>query len=1191
MADNSAVGPSGANLNPARGTLPAVFLAILIGFIGIIGITFFVHWYVVEIFQNVHPSNSQLIIHALPAVVFFMLFLLVAVLNPLLHRFLPALALGYREVVIVLSLWLVTGVICFINLTLPVLGTIGLMNTPVVITGNSKTLKLADYYNLRCFLFYTDAGNEFYKGLGDGTRHILPFAPAPELKTGEVRELLGVVSDIEDPNKPLSKFLLSGFSPEAQSLLGAYAAAAKAEGKNLAGELNRVIAGPAFYSDALFEGLTIADETRRKARANPAGAPLAAVNRLLLGESFPSLIAKSAEGGPTQLAPEDLKGLVAVARKLTGANLPLTQYLMKAFSDDGRKALTEFVGQSLKVENSVQAEFNKAIDGPNLYAPDRFTREMVTGDTQRIINRLVLNQAYADDLVKPPMPIPWDFFDREIKDSAQFAGKLRDAKDPGSKYLLSLQTPENRVLIEKYFATAEQLKISSDPKVIARANIEGRRALEDAVIGDYNDMLRGACIYDKDRFAGFELTEETRTGVSKALAGDALIRLNRALIEETHTGELSTAAPGAPVLLRVEDFKDLPAFAIATRAGTKPLDAYLYGRLSAKTRATLERYEQLASLADLSASLSKALVDGLNKALTDTVLLGHPAFPSAVLSSANQRLMNRLLLQQGFTGKIAGLPRSVPWAMWWQPLTFWIPLMLVFIVMSASLVRIMHRQWSRHELLTYPLADISDSFLRRFEGRAFPAAFYDKVFWYGFALIGFIYLVNGLQVWFPKMIRIPLEYSHTEMVKEFPFLSRYCGGESYAFFRAWIYPFIVCIAVLLPTEISLTCWLGWGLMVVGTGVYFFVAGEQITLVEVDQIHYGMYVAMLAVILIIGRREYYSIVRRALTFRRTDDEWVRRAANACRVFILAFIVFAWLLTVLGFDWVIAVVYTGVFSLVILLIARMTAEIGDPWLMNFMDVTSLMPYRMLGAPTLGPKGLVNMAVLRSAMDNYGFPSNSIAAQETTINKLREKHGGWFSKAGFNLVLGIGVCLALAGTIFFSLWDNYSYGVTQKEKAYGQAELNDISTVLTPILRMKSEGKLARADEAAGLSKLQFFQFESKFWRFFAYGAVLVGVCALLRLRFSWWPFHPLPLLFFNTWAMSRLYMPIFLGWLIKLALLKIWGGKIFARAKPFFIGVIVGQIVVAGVWITVNVIYYLMYNTLPGDVLHWKLHIFI
>ena len=93
------------------------------------------------------------------------------------------------------------------------------------------------------------------------------------------------------------------------------------------------------------------------------------------------------------------------------------------------------------------------------------------------------------------------------------------------------------------------------------------------------------------------------------------------------------------------------------------------------------------------------------------------------------------------------------------------------------------------------------------------------------------------------------------------------------------------------------------------------------------------------------------------------------------------------------------------------------------------------------------------------------------------------------------------------------------------------------------------------------------------------VLVALCAFMRLRFLWWPFHPLPLLFINTWAMSRLYYSIMLGWLIKVMILRVWGGKTFSRVKPFFVGVIAGQVATYAMWLVINSVYFLVTRTTP------------
>lgn len=527
------------------------------------------------------------------------------------------------------------------------------------------------------------------------------------------------------------------------------------------------------------------------------------------------------------------------------------------------------------------------------------------------------------------------------------------------------------------------------------------------------------------------------------------------------------------------------------------------------------------------------------------------------------------------TSRIA--PGHIPWHLWWKPLAFWTPLVAGMIVLSVALVRMVHRQWSKHELLSFPIAEFVHSTLAREPSRPFPAIGYNRIFWSGFLVVCLVFLVNGLSLWFPKMISIPLAYQHSDLIKKFPFLSNYCGREAYSLFRGMVYPAIVAIAVLLPSEISLTCWLGWVLMILATGFYFLGTGEVIGVAETTQIQSGMFVAMLAVIAFIGRREYAGIVRHAFTRRPAADKVLREAAIACRVFVGAFLGLTVLLTLAGLDWFLALVMVGSFSLVVLLAARMTAEIGIPWLVNFSSVAHTLPLKVLGSAALGPQGIAVLAVV-GAIFGHDM-TNSIAAQETTRGKLAEAHRGSVGGA-LRWLFPLGVAVALAATIACTLWDNYSFGSRQEQRLSADLRTR-MDTASVEINRLQIEGR-AGGEEPGGLGRLVRAKSESGFWRYFLYGVAIVGGCAFLRLRFTWWPLHPLPLLLINTWCLSRLYVSFLIGWLIKVALVRIGGGKVFTHAKPFFLGIIAGQVVIAVLWIIIGVIYYLRTGSQPPPI---------
>lgn len=521
-------------------------------------------------------------------------------------------------------------------------------------------------------------------------------------------------------------------------------------------------------------------------------------------------------------------------------------------------------------------------------------------------------------------------------------------------------------------------------------------------------------------------------------------------------------------------------------------------------------------------------------------------------------------------------PSSIPWRTWASPLAFGVPLAIALVVMAASLVRVVHRQWSRHELLTYPLADFLGSLLATEKGRAFSPLLRDRVFWAGFVLISFILLVNGLRLWIPQMIEIPLSFSQIHLLKEFPFLSKYCGAEGYSLLRGFAFPFMVSIAVLLPTEVSLTCWLGWVLFVLGTGGWFLATGEPLQLVPLQN---GLAIAMGAMILFIGRREYGAILRHALRFTPAADVGLRGAVTACRVFVAACVLTGALFMRAGLDWPLAALLVASLALGFLLSARITAEIGIPFLPGFTGTVATIPLKLLGPAVFGPQGLVVMQSL-----NYSCATeqgNSVGAQEAARRKLEETEGERYPRR-LNAVLVAGLALSLATGTFFILWNNYSFGARQEARFLSALFNSDkgagLATVGAEIGRLRAE---SAGDEASvgGLPRLLRARPEKQYWRFFSLGVVIVGGCALLRLRFSGWPFHPLPLLLLGSYILSRLYFAFLLGWLIKVALLRIAGGRVFARSKPFFFGVIAGSVVMSGVWLLVGIISYLLRGIIP------------
>jgi hypothetical protein len=70
--------------------------------------------------------------------------------------------------------------------------------------------------------------------------------------------------------------------------------------------------------------------------------------------------------------------------------------------------------------------------------------------------------------------------------------------------------------------------------------------------------------------------------------------------------------------------------------------------------------------------------------------------------------------------------------------------------------------------------------------------------------------------------------------------------------------------------------------------------------------------------------------------------------------------------------------------------------------------------------------------------------------------------------------------------------------------------------------------------------------------------------LRLRFLWFPFHPLAYAIAPSWGVGTLWMPLMIGSTAKFFILKFGGLRTYRQTLPFFFGLILGEIAVGSLW---------------------------
>jgi hypothetical protein len=89
-------------------------------------------------------------------------------------------------------------------------------------------------------------------------------------------------------------------------------------------------------------------------------------------------------------------------------------------------------------------------------------------------------------------------------------------------------------------------------------------------------------------------------------------------------------------------------------------------------------------------------------------------------------------------------------------------------------------------------------------------------------------------------------------------------------------------------------------------------------------------------------------------------------------------------------------------------------------------------------------------------------------------------------------------------------------------------------------------------------------------FVIGAGITVFLAVMRLRYPWWPVHPVGFLCVGSWPLGQLWFAFFLGWLARTVALK-WGGtKLYMGLRPAMIGVIIGEAAAAGFWMVTGIV---------------------
>ena len=540
--------------------------------------------------------------------------------------------------------------------------------------------------------------------------------------------------------------------------------------------------------------------------------------------------------------------------------------------------------------------------------------------------------------------------------------------------------------------------------------------------------------------------------------------------------------------------------------------------------------------------------------------------------------------------KLEDSARQLPWHLWRMPLVMWGLLCTAIFLFLMCLAEWLRRKWIERENLAFPLVEIADNLIRHDYAlemaedvsnpprRPWP---FNPIFMVGFA-IGVIWVgVEAMSHYGVMGMESSPRVAFYDISKEWFKEGALKNLDKVVFILS---PIILGIAFLISLEISFSVWTIFILysVVVMLGKIYIPEAVRSPAAEM-----GWGAAKLFPYpqeQTLGAALCFTIILLYKSFRmrsdlhpgQDDNAFIPRKLNFVGMIVLPIVVLA-LLWNLGVSSVALLLVFVIITMVMTIAsARARAEAGLP--------THHVNYEMAKAPIVfGLTGLSGARAFASYLTIVFLPLTLLFRSLGTLlenmelarrNTMRLRTIAAASLAAFVVALAVG----MVSFLIFS----YSEGKTFFGEGSPQQKPDPRNVAHYAMWVGHFLGE-------PGLG--QFNTVNIKRVVTIAIGFGFFGLLALLRGRFLRFPLHPLGYLllllgityeFTTVYAKGRatfgkayldsptLWSTVFVAWLLKKLIIKYGGMNTYKKAKPLFIGLVVGSIVCVFGWDLVHLI---------------------
>lgn len=469
---------------------------------------------------------------------------------------------------------------------------------------------------------------------------------------------------------------------------------------------------------------------------------------------------------------------------------------------------------------------------------------------------------------------------------------------------------------------------------------------------------------------------------------------------------------------------------------------------------------------------------------------------------------------------------------WLVPLAAWGAFILALLWVMLCLSVLVRKQWTQHERLSYPII------LLPLEMTDDPARFIRQpLLWAGFAVSGGICILNGLHVLYPYLPYIPVKMRDISPNFTSPPWNA-IGWTPISF-----YPFAIGLGFLMPADLLFSSWFFYFFFKAQRilSAYFGWSYDRPNFPYINEQCFGGYMGV-AVLAIWGTRKHLARFFRA-AWRADPNEWrdepfsPRVAVVGLLVGMLLLVAFFWLS---GLTLWVAVVAFLIYFAIAVACTRMRAELGPPAHDLHDGGPDYILTAALGTRFFSDRDLTILTYFYGF--NRAYRSLAMPVQLEAF-KMGERKAIPAGSIAFALVV------ASVGGLLSGYWALYHFGYTRgvEERMalhlsyFGWEAFNRLSSWL-----QNPHDADVSAVTAIGVG-----------W------GTVVGLQAV-RMRFSWFPLHPIGLPIAGSWTMNTIWLPMVIAWAVKVTILRYGGLRVYRRTLAFFFGLILGDFLIGCFW---------------------------